>query len=81
MAPKTTPRPELQALRRQKGLTQSKRSAILGCDHFRVQLWEQGRSVPRLRYQPPLGALFGLSVEDLQLRIGWRQAEAVKGAK
>lgn len=81
MATKATPRPELQALRRQKGLTQSKLAAALGCDIFRVAAWEKGRSTPQRRYQSALAALFGLSVEDLQLRVGWRQAEAVKGEK
>lgn len=72
-----TPRPELKALRLKHGLTQNNLAAILGCDVFRVQAWEQGRNKPRLRYQIALATLFGLSLEELQRRIGLSQSEAI----
>ena len=63
----------IASLRREKGMTQKELASLLGVSDKAVSKWERGESYPEVTLFPALGAVLGVTVDELM--AGERQPQ------
>ena len=61
-------------LRREKGMTQKELASLLGVSDKAVSKWERGESYPEVTLFPALGAILGVTADELM--AGERRPQA-----
>lgn len=61
----------IRRLRERDNITQRELADVIGVTVGAVGQWEQGRTLPKIRFLPEIAETFSMSVDELLFNLRW----------